>query len=145
MKKLHRAFGRRAACIGLTTVMAATFVAGQVFAFADDKQSALPSQSYGLNFENSNGKLDLTEIKLANLSNQVTKNNVSAEVASLTRSVIVTLDGKSLSERGDESVRAQEEIAAEQSKFLSSLKKAGVSYVLKSSYSSILNAVARDV
>ena len=125
MKKLHRAFSRRAACIGLTAVMSATFIAGQVLAFADNKQSADGSQVQTVGFTNANGKFDLTDIKLSNLSKQVTQSEVSTEIASLTRSVIVTLEGKALSERGDESLSAQREIEWEQEKFLSKLKKSG--------------------
>ncbi len=145
MKKLHRAFSRRAACIGLTAVMSATFIAGQVLAFADNKQSADGSQVQTVGFTNANGKFDLTDIKLSNLSKQVTQSEVSTEIASLTRSVIVTLEGKALSERGDESLSAQREIEWEQEKFLSKLKKSGVGYTLKSRYSSVINAVAIDV
>ena len=61
---------RRAACIALSAVMTATFAAGQILAFADGGNggSQLPSDTHSLAFENINGKVDLTQIKLSNLN-----------------------------------------------------------------------------
>lgn len=133
---------RRAACIALSAVMTATFAAGQILAFADGGNggSQLPSDTHSLAFENINGKVDLTQIKLSNLNSQAFKNEGAETVGDLTRTAIVTLQGKPLSEDGDGNA-----IEAEQKKFLTSLKKAGVEYKLRSSYTTIANAVAVDV
>ncbi len=147
--RFKRAMGRKAACIGLSAVMCATFAAGQLTAFAAKGGSgvnASTSDVYSLGFENANGKVDLTKIKLDNMSKDVIKDDgITADVYSLTRTVIVTLQGKPLSERSYAGRSAQLEIAEEQQAFLSELKKAGVNYEFRSSYASIANAVAIDV
>lgn len=147
--KFTRAVRRRAACIGLSAVMCATFAAGQITAFAANGGSGLSASAdgvYDLDFENANGKIDLTQIKLDNLSKDVIKNDgVSSDVYSLTRTLIVTLEGAPLSERSYAGKSAQIEIAEEQQAFLSELKRAGISYKFRSSYASIANAVAIDV
>lgn len=145
-----RAMRRRAACIGLSAVMCASLAAGQFAAFASDGGSGLTaaadSEVYSAAFENANGKIDLTKIKLENLSKDVIENTgVSSDVYSLTRTVIVTLQGEPLSERSYDGKSARDEIADEQQAFLYELNKAGISYEYKSSYYSIANAVAIDV
>ncbi len=147
--KFTRAVRRRAACIGLSAVMCATFAAGQLTAFAAKSGSGLNAsadESYNLDFESANGKIDLTQIKIDNMSKDVIKDDgVSADVYSLTRTLIVTLEGEPLSERAYAGKSARQEIADEQQAFLSELRRAGVSYKFRSSYSSIVNAVAIDV
>ena len=147
--KFTRAMGRKAACIGLSVAMCATFTAGQLSAFAANGGSGIPASAadtYSLDFENANGKIDLTQIKLDNLSKDVIKNDgITSDVYSLTRTVIVTLKGKPLSERSYDGKSAQTEIAEEQRAFLAELKKAGIPYEFRSSYASIANAVAIDV
>ncbi|MDE7087209.1 MAG: hypothetical protein K2O67_03350, partial [Clostridia bacterium] len=145
MKSKKRGIFRKAACIGLTAVMSATFIASQALAFADGNNlSAETSTSQSLAFENANGKVNLTDIKLNNMTKQAMVNDTSA-YADTTRTVIVTLEGKALSEIGSDDQADREEIAREQSRFLKNLKKAGVSYEYRSSYSTIVNAVAVDV
>lgn len=146
--KFTRAVRRRAACIGLSAVMCATFAAGQLTAFAAKGSgiSASADEVYNLDYENANGKIDLTQIKLDNLSKDVIKNDGAVtDVYSLTRTLIVTLKGEPLSERDGKDADAQAEIADEQKAFLTELKRAGISYEFRSSYSSIANAVAIDV
>ena len=140
---------RRAACIGLSVAMSASLAAGQFAAFAGkggSGVSASASDTYSLNFESANGKVDLTQIKIDNMSKDVIKDDgVSTDVYSLTRTLIVTLKGAPLSERADAGSDDRDEIAREQQAFLNELKRAGVSYEFRSSYSSIANAVAIDV
>lgn len=147
--KFTRAMGRRAACIGLSAAMCATFAAGQLTAFAAKGGSGLSANAsgiYSLDFENANGRIDLSQIKIDNMSGDVIQNDgVTADVYSLTRTVIVTLQGKPLSERSYAGRSAQLEIAEEQQAFLSGLKSAGVYYEFRSSYAAIANAVAIDV
>lgn len=146
-----RAVSRRAACIGLSAVMCAAFAAGQFTAFASTgssqrSASADASEIYDLNFESANGKIDLSQIKIDNLSKDVIKNDgITSDVYSLTRTVIVTLEGAPLSERSYDGKSAQIEIAGEQQAFLTELDNAGIPYEFRSSYASIANAVAIDV
>ena len=157
-KRLKMSIFRRATCVGLTAVMATTFVAGQVLAFADNGSSASGTASAsGVSYENVTGKIDLTDIKLANMNPAVVQENdsTSADIPE-TCTVIVSLDGKSLSERaggelvseyittdaGKDAVRA---IESEQASFLASLKKAAISYELVGSYNAVMNGVALNV
>ncbi|MDE6691307.1 MAG: leucine-rich repeat protein [Clostridia bacterium] len=147
--KFTRAMSRRAACIGLGVAMCASVAAGQFTAFAGKSGSgvaAAESDIHSLDFESANGKIDLSKVKIDNLSKDVIKNDgISADVYSLTRTLIVTLKGKPLSERAYAGNGDREEIAAEQQAFLTELKRAGISYKFRSSYSTIANAVAIDV
>ena len=157
-KRLKMSIFRRATCVGLTAIMATTFVAGQVLAFADNESSASGTASAaGVSYENVTGKIDLTDIKLANMNPAVVQENdsTSADIPE-TCTVIVSLDGKSLSERaggelvseyittdaGKDAVRA---IESEQASFLASLKKAAISYELVGSYNAVMNGVALNV
>ncbi len=137
--KGSRKIGRKAACIGLTVVMATTLIAGNLTAFADKSGSAGISSGQSLNFENVTGQVDLTDIKLNNLSKSVLENSDSS-YKDQTRSVIVTLKGAPVLKGGEE-----EEIASEQNAFLKKLGASRIDYEYKSSYSTLLNAVAIDV
>ena len=142
-KRLKMSIFRRSACVGLTAVMATTFIAGQALAFADNNKNSV-SASSGVSFENVTGKIDLTEIKLDNMNKSVVMENdtsISAEDMPEYCTVIVSLDGQTLTERaGGEKVsdyittdagkNAVREIESEQNSFLSSLKKAKISYEL---------------
>ena len=140
---------RRAACIGLSAVMCASVIAGQVVSLTAKNGSGLAASAdevYSLDYENANGKINLSQIKIDNLAKGVMENEgVSSSVYSLTRTLIVTLKGKPLSERSYAGREAREEIAEEQQAFLCELRNAGISYEFRSSYSSIANAVAIDV
>ena len=157
-KRLKMGIFRRSACLGLTAVMATTFIAGQILAFADNGASAVGT-STGVSFENVTGKIDLTEIKLANMNPAVVmENDTSVSTADLpeTCTVIVSLDGKTLTERAggelvseyittDAGKNAVREIESEQASFLTSLKKAAISYELVGTYNAVLNGVALKV
>ncbi|MDE6075172.1 MAG: S8 family serine peptidase, partial [Clostridia bacterium] len=143
--KSRKAVCRKAACIGLTALMSASLIAGQVFAFAG-KNTAAQADVRSLNFENVNGKVDLSQIKLDNLNKDVIKNDTSsADYSNVTRTLIVTLEGGAVSDREGSEWQAKADIDREQSGFLNKLKRAGVNYTLRSNYSTIANAVAIDV
>ncbi|MDE5789129.1 MAG: leucine-rich repeat protein, partial [Clostridia bacterium] len=143
--KSRKAVCRKAACIGLTALMSASLIAGQVFAFAG-KDTAAQADVRSLNFENVNGKVDLSQIKLDNLNKDVIKNDTaSADYSNVTRTLIVTLEGGAVSDREGSERQAKADIDREQSGFLNKLKRAGVNYTLRSNYSTIANAVAIDV
>ncbi len=146
---------RRSACVGLTAVMATTFVAGQALAFADEDISGASGAT--VSYENVTGDIDLTDIRLANLDKSVVlENDTSSLDLPEYCTVIVTLDGKTLTERaGGETVSeyiatdagkdAVKAITREQNAFLASLKKAAISYELVDTYNAVLNAVAIEV
>ena len=141
---------RRLACMGLTAVMASTFVVGQLLALSDGRREvASADESYNLDFENANGKADLSKIKIDNLNKQVVDNSATSSVSNVSENtvgtVIVTLSAKSLSERTFKSDSAKRDIENEQSDFLSSLSAKGVTYSVRSTYSSVLNGVALDM
>ncbi|MGN0804447.1 MAG: leucine-rich repeat protein [Candidatus Coproplasma sp.] len=142
MKHKSRAYNcRRVACIALTALFGATFLAGQMTAFASPASAVTDSgvSSYSLNYSNANGTVNLTDIKLGNLSNQV-MSGFDETYADTVKSVIVTLDGQPVCNGGSESA-----IKSEQKSFLKELTASGISYEYKSSYSTVLNAVAIDV
>ncbi|MCM1438297.1 MAG: leucine-rich repeat protein [Roseburia sp.] len=144
-----KAIRRRAACIGLSAVMCASLIAGQIVSLSAKGGSGITvsaDETYSVGYESANGKIDLSQIKIDNFAGNVLKGDgETAEVYSLTRTLIVTLKGKPLSERENAGAYDGEEIAAEQRAFLTELKRAGISYKFRSSYSSIANAVAIDV
>ncbi|MDE7162880.1 MAG: leucine-rich repeat protein [Clostridia bacterium] len=143
--KFAKKFRYRAACIALTAVMGATCVAGTVTALSGGSTVSADSKVYSLEFGDAKGKVDLTQIKIDNFSKQVVENaGASVSVENLTRTVIVRLKGKSLAEAGD-SRSAAARIEKEQKSFLSALDKKGISYKLRSTYDTIINAVAIDV
>ena len=143
--RISKNFGKRVAAVGLTAMMASTFIAGQAFAFGGNNSVAANAEEYSLDFENVNGKFDLTDIKLSNLNSQTMENTLTPEVKNTTRTVIVTLDADALPSRGDATNAERREIERRQAQFLNDLKKAGIKYSLKSSYYSIFNGVAIDV
>ncbi|MDE7083800.1 MAG: hypothetical protein K2O81_00995, partial [Clostridia bacterium] len=128
--KFTRAVRRRAACISLSAMMCATFVAGQIVSMTASGGAGLTASAdeiYSLDYESANGKLDLSQIKIDNFSKGVIQNDgVSSDVYSLTRTLIVTLKGKPLSERSNAGKDARDEIAEEHQAILNELR--AVSY-----------------
>ena len=106
-------------------------------------------------FENVTGQFNTDALRESNFNSSVFKSEEKAPVYE-TRTVIVTLDGKTTAEEAkDLSVpsfvkswagqRVQEQIESEQDAFLRKLKKAGVSYKLERRYDTVLNGVAIEV
>ena len=122
--------------------MGSTFIAGQALAFAnDDTVSADTQQNVRqAEFSDANGKVDLTDIKLSNLSPQVMQNDQTAELSNQKGTLIVSLSGSALEDVKDNTARAQ--LQSEHNSFLKELKRAGVSYELKHEYYAALNGVA---
>ncbi|MDE6868737.1 MAG: leucine-rich repeat protein [Clostridia bacterium] len=149
---------RRAACVWLTGIMAATFVAGNVLAFADTKGSGtIAAEKYDtVNFTDVTGKVDVSSVALQNLSPSVLQ-NAGYTTASGTRTVIVRLnsdsvadsvpDGESVTDylssyAGSKKIKSIKEA---QNDFLNSLSSMGVSYKLRYQYTTVTNAVAIEV
>ena len=91
---------RRAACIWLTGIMAATFAAGNLLALAGTKGSKeLAAEKYdGVEFTDVTGKVDLSGIALQNLSESVLENAGFSAQTTGKKTVIVRLDSDSVSE-----------------------------------------------
>ncbi|MGN0806513.1 MAG: S8 family serine peptidase, partial [Candidatus Coproplasma sp.] len=138
--KSKKNFCRKAACILLTGAMCATFAAGQFTTSASGSSSASSASSgYSLNFQNANGTVNLTDIKLSNLSDMVFETD-GASTSSSTHTVIVELDATPVAEGGDE-----DRIEAQKNSFLKQLSANGVDYEFKYAYSNIFNGVAITV
>ncbi|MGN1061055.1 MAG: S8 family serine peptidase, partial [Candidatus Coproplasma sp.] len=141
--KSMKIFCRKAACIFLTGAMCATFAAGQFTASAASSDSSSADGSgasgYSLNFENANGKVNLTNIALSNLSDMVFESDGSV-TSSTEQTIIVELDATPVSDGGD-----IDKITAQKNSFLKQLTAKGISYEYKYSYSNVINGVAVTV
>lgn len=144
---------RRGACLCLTAVFAASMIAGNVLALADNGDS-LASELYDtVNFENVTGKMDLSSVALQNLNSSVLENTSVSASARGRHTLIVSLkdtavlDSKSTDETVAEYVssysgqRTLANVKSSQEKFLANLTSAGVNYKYKTSFNTILNAV----
>lgn len=151
---------RQFACVGLTGVMLATFIAGNVLAFAKDGNGGLSAGEYDtVNIENMTGKLDLTDIAIKNLNNSVIDGQASGVTVNADKAynVIVTLDQAPIIERVRDNVTVKEylstsagastqnAIKTSQKRFLSELSKAGVKHTLVNSYNTVTNSVVLNV
>ncbi|MGN0818422.1 MAG: leucine-rich repeat protein, partial [Candidatus Coproplasma sp.] len=147
---------KRIACVGLTSVMAVSFIVGNVLAITNSTGGASASVRYDtVSLEDVTGKVDLTSVAIQNFSGNVISNSSSsAESVNGSHTFIVTLEEPSLIESKDEYQTASEYLAtakgaktlksieSSQEKFLSALSKAGVNYSLVNQYSTITNSVA---
>lgn len=140
--KSKKNFCRKAACIALTGAMCLTFAAGQITAFgsanAGVSGDASDSTGRSLSFQNANGSVNLTDIKLSNLSDSVFE--LSGTAAAATQTIIVELDETPVYEGGDIG-----KIKAQKNAFLKELTANGISYELRHSYANIFNGVAVTV
>ena len=143
--RVSKNFGKRIAAIGLTAMMASTFIAGQAFSFRRGSGITASADEYSLDFENANGRFDLTDVRLSNLNSQTMQNTISADVKNTTRTVIVTLDADSLPSRGEATNSERKQVEMRQEQFLTDLRKEGIKYNLVSRYYSIFNGVAISV
>lgn len=133
---------RKAACIGLTAAMCITFAAAQFTSSSAAGGASAGGSSdggYSLNFTNANGSVDLSAVKLSNLSDQVQEID-DAQYADSSKTVIVRLSEAALIDGGDE-----DKIEKQQKSFLKELAASGISYEYKNSYSNVVNAVAVEV
>lgn len=160
-KKIKGISARRTATLCLTAVMTASFVAGNVFAFAQNggKKTGTSSveTSSQVSFEDVTGKIDLSAIKTQNLSTSVLENAGFKTKSLGTQTVIVTLDtdcvidsmpdGVSASEYldGYDGGRTLKKIKQSQTNFLNNLSAMGIDYKVQYTYSTVTNAVAVSV
>lgn len=151
---------RQIACVGLTGVMLATFIAGNALAFAKDGNGGLSADRLDtVNIENLTGKLDLTDVAIKNLNDKVLDGEASGVSlnADKTYNVIVTLEQAPVIDRvrGNGTVKeylstpagtsTQNAIKTSQKRFLSELSKAGVKHTLVNSYNTVTNSVVLSV
>lgn len=149
---------RRAACLCLTGVMAATFAAGNLLAFAGSKGNELADEKYdSVEYTDVTGKVDLSGVALQNLSKSVLENAGYAPSSSGKKTVIVRLSADSVSESVPDGETVTDYISSysgskkiksikeSQSNFLNSLSSLGVSYEVRYQYTTVTNAVAIEV
>lgn len=151
---------RQLACVGLTGVMLATFIAGNALAFAKDGNGVLSADRYDtVNIEDMKGKLDLTDIAIKNLNNSVLDGEASGVSVNADKkyNVIVTLEQAPIIDRvrSNSTVKeylsspagasTQNAIKTSQKRFLSELSKAGVKHTLVNSYNTVTNSVVLNV
>ena len=151
---------RQLACVGLTGVMLATFIAGNALAFAKDGNGVLSADRYDtVNIEDMKGKLDLTDIAIKNLNNSVLDGEASGVSVNADKkyNVIVTLEQAPIIDRvrSNSTVKeylsspagasTQNAIKTSQKRFLSELSKAGVKHTLVNSYNTVTNSVVVNV
>ncbi|MGN0814211.1 MAG: leucine-rich repeat protein [Candidatus Coproplasma sp.] len=148
---------KRIACVGLTSVMVASFAVGNVLAVTGLNSGCAASVRYdSVSLEDVTGKVDLTGVAIQNFSGSVMSNSSSTSVNSVNGShtLIVTLEEPSVIDSKDEyqtvsdylattkGANTLKSIESSQDKFLSALSKAGISYSLVNTYSTITNSVA---
>ena len=152
---------RQLACVGLTGVMLATFIAGNALALAKYGNNGADAIARydGVNIENLTGKLDLTDIAVSNLNPSVIDTQASGITVNdnSTYKVIVTLEEAPIVQRlrSNQTVSeylatssgssSQNAIKASQKKFLSALSKSGINYTLVNSYNTVTNSVVISV
>lgn len=152
---------RQLACVGLTGVMCATFIAGNALAFAKNgnNDASTDGRYDTVNYENLTGKLDLTDIAVKNLNSSVINGEASGVSVDNNKSynVIVTLDEAPLIDRVRDNSTVKEYIStpagastqnaikASQKRFLSDLSKTGVKHKLINSYNTVTNSVVLSV
>lgn len=145
---------KRIVCGALALTMVSTLALECTLRLGANGVGGAPTASAatGVTYENVTGKFDTSKLMEANFNSSVLK---SEEVAPKyeTRTVMVTLSGANVIARADgESVpeylnswegdRAVADIQSEQTSFLKSLSKMGISYELERSYNTVLNGVA---
>ncbi|MDE6613833.1 MAG: hypothetical protein K2K28_04705, partial [Clostridia bacterium] len=148
---------RRIACLSLSAIMAATFTAGNVLAFAKSGKNNPLSASARydtVTTKDVTGKIDMTGIALNNLSSSVLENAGLASSKGSVQTVIVRLEGDSLLEAmpenantaeylsSYESGKKQRSIAAAQTNLLNTLTSLDIDYKVVYKYSTVTNAVA---
>lgn len=152
---------KRAASVFLAAVTAGTLAAGQTLAFAENRASGTSLSSASLTdavtFENVTGKLDVSSVVMDNLSTSVVAAENYGSSVGGKRTVIVSLTENCLLDYdlGSMSVSeyaasyagrtALKRIRRSQSDFLAELDKAGVTYKVTDSYTTVLNAVALEI
>lgn len=150
---------KRFACLFLTAVFGATFSAGNILAFADNGTES-PSQveKYETaDIENVTGKVDLSGITLKNLAPSVLENTDNYEVKDEERTLIVTLDKKTVLDYlpdGEEisdylasygGKKAARAVSETQTELLNAIHAKKIGYSLVYQYKTVTNAVAIKV
>lgn len=146
---------KRLACLCLTAVFGASLAASNLIAFADDGAGSESVERYSAaNIENVTGKVNLSDITLKNLNTSVIENKDNYEVQDEIRTVIVTLDKKTVldympdgadvseylsSYSGKKAARAVNET---QTELLNAIHAKKIGYSLVYKYKTVTNAVA---
>ncbi len=153
---------KRLSCIILSALMTLSFLPS-VFDLKNFKGFAQNTNENAgkydtVQYENVNGKIDLTSIQLSNFNSSVLEaTNLSSSLLGQTQTVIVTLDTPSIVERisADVSVAdyiktpngisALNKIESSQQKFLKNLTISGIQYKIVDTYNTLINALALEI
>ncbi len=145
--------GRRCVAILFSVVMCLSIVGTSIVSSMDNTYASFSKEKI-VSFENVTGKVDLSNVKLDNLSSYVMANVDTSKYEE--RAVIVSLSEESLVEsaNGEEvgkylsssnGKRQQNKILAEQDEFLRELNSLGVNYEFITNYDTVLNGVAIEI
>ncbi len=149
LKKLRRRMG----IFAFTGVMCLSVVCSPIIANLGKSRASTKNET-SVSFKNVTGEVDLSNVKLENLSEYVmantdmTKYEERAVIVKFKEdSLVASADGKNVgSYISSASGRAQKnKIDAEQKAFLSELDGAGLDYELLTSYDSVINGVALKI
>lgn len=151
---------RRIACLSLSAIMAATFTAGNVLAFAKSGKQGLtaaPARYDTVTTKDVTGKMDMTGIMMNNLSSSVLENAGLTSSKGSVQTVIVRLEEDSLLEAmpedadaskylsSYEGTRKLKSITASQANLLNTLTSLNIDYKVVYKYSTVTNAVALEL
>ena len=147
---------KRILCGSLSFLMASSLVVEHTLRLNAD--TALPSSTVTTtaNFENVTGRFNTAELMASNFNTSVMQTSDVVVPTYETRTVIVSLKGKSVAElakgssvtefiKTREGKNALANISKEQDAFLRKLKKLGVEYTVERTYDTLINAVAIEV
>ena len=147
---------KRILCGSLSLLMTSSLVVEHALRLSAD--TALPSSTVTTtaNFENVTGRFNTAELMASNFNTSVMQTSDMSTPTYETRTVIVSLKGKSAAElakgssvtdfiKTREGEKALANIAKEQDTFLRKLKKLGVEYTVERTYDTLINAVAIEV
>ncbi len=146
---------KRILCGALSFAMCSTMALEGALRLTAEKPVASTTASASTAFTDVTGKYDTSKLREQYFNNSVVKAEDTAPVYE-TRTVMVTLSGKTVVERSNgEGVadylntwsgsRAIAELEREQTAFLQALAKKGISYQVEHTYTNVLNAVAITV
>ncbi len=143
---------KRIVCGALSLALCSTVALESVLRLYAEKPTGTTTATAASAITDVTGQYDTSKLRESYFSDSVLKAEDVAPVYE-TRTVMVTLSGKTIIERSGNSAvsdyldtfsgeRAKSEIQMEQSAFLQALTKKGIAYELEHTYSKVINAVA---
>ena len=148
---------KRILCGAMSLLMSSSIVVEHVYRTkANDFLNGNATVTRNLSFENVTGQYDTSKLVESNLNTTVLDSEQTSAPRYETRTVVVTLDGKTLVDGANgtpvaeyaqtwEGERLSDDIATKQDAFLRKLSKLGVEYKVVRTYDTLLNGVAIEV